>query len=190
MAPPPTNTSEALQTKAKLPEDAFSDLRNGTITLPLIFLLAEQPDGLIQHLVRKNMAWSAAFEGAVFDEMLYSGALFKSIQNTRILGELAIAHLPLNELPAALLADSCEIVHWNKFLAPCLRHPSYQVYRQTAYHERTRRLIRRLRRERQELPKPAPVSHRLLRPWLRPDLPSTVTRVRQLLLQESLGGAV
>lgn len=177
-------SSLGLSTQSKKVDDAFSDLRRGTVTLPLIFFLAEHEGGVIRHLAWGQMTWSRAFEQEVFTEMLESNALFKSIQNTRILGELALSYLPLHELSAAFLADTCEIVHWNKFLVPCLRHPAYQNYRKTAYHQRTRRLIRRLRKERQE-PAWQPGRIPSLGSWLRrPTLPQAVFRVHQLLQQE------
>ena len=145
-------TRFGLETKTKVAADSFSDLRNTTLTLPLFFYLAEGQGGKIDYFLERQMCWSAAFEDAVFDEILESDSLFKSVQNTRILAELALAHLPADNLDAQFLADSCEIVHWNKFLAPCLKHPAYQGYRKTTYRKRTRRLILELRRERTHQP--------------------------------------
>lgn len=145
-------TRFGLETKTKTAADSFSDLRNTTLTLPLFFYLAEGQGGKIDYFLERQMCWSAAFEDAVFDDILESDALFKSVQNTRILAELALAHLPLESLDANYLADSCEIVHWNKFLAPCLQHPAYQDYRKKTYRKRTRRLILELRRERTQQP--------------------------------------
>lgn len=157
----------ALHTRAKEATDGFSDLRNGTLTLPLLFYLAANKHSPIQRMLASGAAWTPQLETRVFTEMLQSQALYQSIQNTRILGELAMAFLP-DELPAArFLADTCEIVHWNKFLAPCLRHPAYAAYKKTPYHHRTRRLIRRLRRQRRQ-PNPAPA--RQAWPWSRPCL--------------------
>ena len=145
-------TRFGLETKTKTAADSFSDLRNTTLTLPLFFYLAEGQGGKIDYFLERQMCWSAAFEDAVFDEILESDALFKSVQNTRILAELALAYLPIGEREADFLADSCEIVHWNKFLAPCLQHPAYQDYRKKTYRKRTRRLILELRRERTQQP--------------------------------------
>ncbi|MEL6658153.1 MAG: hypothetical protein AAFY48_01425 [Bacteroidota bacterium] len=145
-------TRFGLETKTKTAADSFSDLRNTTLTLPLFFYLAEGQGGKIDYFLERQMCWSSAFEDPVFDEILESDALFKSVQNTRILAELALAYLPADDLDAQFLADSCEIVHWNKFLAPCLKHPAYQGYRKKAYRKRTRQLILELRRERTHQP--------------------------------------
>ncbi|PSR14586.1 MAG: hypothetical protein DA408_11045 [Bacteroidetes bacterium] len=148
-------SSFGLATKTKVSADTFSDLRNSTLTLPVIFFLAENKSSLLQQLLNKQMRWLPEFEGAIFQEILASNALFKSIQNTRIITELALAYLPKREPAAAFLADTCNIAEWNKFLAPCLRNPAYAAYRRTPYHQHTRQLIHQLREQRQEKPAPA-----------------------------------
>jgi geranylgeranyl pyrophosphate synthase len=145
-------SSYGLATKTKVPADTFSDLRNGTLTLPVIFFLADNKNSLLQQLLNKQMRWLPEFETAIFQEMLASNALYKSIQNTRILTEIALAYLPRQEVATAFLADTCHIAEWNKFLAPCLRNRAYAAYRRTAYHQHTRRLISQLRAQRQEKP--------------------------------------
>lgn len=176
-----------LSTKTKTAADHFSDLRNGTLTLPTFFLLAEKKDSMLLQFLNKQMRWSAAFEDAAFAEVLSSNALYKSIQNTRILSELALAYLPHDDQAAAYLADSCEIVHWNKFLAPCLNHPAYQVYRKGFYRQRTKRLILQLRKERTALQDtPAPGWWKKV--WeLTPETPPAVTRITTVLQHHPAG---
>lgn len=170
-----------LATKTKTAEDHFSDLRNGTLTLPVLFLLPEKKDSSLLQFLNKKMRWSAAFEEAAFTEILSSNAIYKSIQNTRILAELALAYLPLNNQSAAYLADSCEIVHWNKFLAPCLNHPAYQDYRKGYYRQRTRRLILQLRKERTSAQQ-VPSSTWWQKVWeFTPETPLAVTRLAAVL---------
>ncbi len=170
-----------LATKTKTAEDHFSDLRNGTLTLPVLFLLPEKKDSSLLQFLNKKMRWSAAFEEAAFTEILSSNAIYKSIQNTRILAELALAYLPLNNQAAAYLADSCEIVHWNKFLAPCLNHPAYQAYRKGYYRQRTRRLILQLRKERTSAQQ-VPSSTWWQKAWeFTPETPLAVTRLAAVL---------
>ncbi len=136
----------ALHTHGRYAEDAGSDLRNGTITLPLIFHLSEAPAGAIQHyLLKEGNSWEASQVTTYFTELIKNNGLYRSIQNCRILGELAVSYLDQKQVSAQLLADTCEIVHWNKFLYPCLRHPAYALYRVTAYSRQTKRLIRQLR---------------------------------------------
>ena len=110
-----------------------------------------------------------------------SNANYKSSQNTRSLAELALAYLPLNKQAAAYLADSCEIVHWNKFLAPCLNHPAYQAYRKGYYRKRTRRLILQLRKERTSAQQ-VPMSTLWQQAWeFPPETPLAVTRLAAVL---------
>lgn len=178
-------SSYGLKTKTKTATDHFSDLRNGTLTLPLIFMLAEKKDSVLLQLLNKQMRWSVAFEEAAFEEVLSSDALFKSIQNTRILSELALAYLPHDNQAAAYLADSCEIVHWNKFLQPCLEHPAYRIYRQGFYRRRTRQLILRLRNERKNAQQPS--TSWWPKGWeLTPDLPPAVPRLIAVLKHEQM----
>lgn len=139
-----------LSTQDKVTSDNFSDLRNATLTLPLIFFLAAEKNSLLHNVLRNEETWQPEFEQSVFDTIIESKALFKSIQNTRILGELALAYLPQKNEAASYLADSCEIVHWNKFLVPCLKHPAYKAYRKTTPYKKTKQLIKRLRLQRIE----------------------------------------
>lgn len=141
--------SYGLTTATKTAADHFSDLRNGTLTLPALFFLATHKHTAIEQVLAGRIAWSDHFETEVFGEMIASDALYKSIHNTRILAELALAYLPTDNPAAVYLADSCEIVHWNKFLAPCMSHPAYKLYRRGTYYQQTQRLILQLRHQRQ-----------------------------------------
>lgn len=172
-----------LDTKTKTAADSFSDLRNTTLTLPLFFYLATGQGGKIDYFLERQMCWSQAFENVVFDEILDSDALFMSIQNTRILAELALAYLPVDDLDAHYLADSCEIVHWNKFLAPCLQHAAYRTYRKGAYRKRTRHLILQLRKERALQPTTAKQRQWDLGSWLEPVYPPAIPRIHAVLRQ-------
>lgn len=174
-----------LETKTKTAADSFSDLKNTTLTLPLLFFLATGQGGKIHYFLERQMRWSPAFEESVFDEILDSDALFKSIQNTRILAELALAYLPLSELNARFLADSCEIVHWNKFLAPCLQHQAYRGYRKTAYRKRTRNLIMELRRERTQQVEHQTGTRKEWQHGLEPSFPVVIPKLHALLRQTS-----
>jgi hypothetical protein len=178
-------SSFGLNTTTKTASDTFSDLRNGTLTLPLLFFLAENKTSLLQQVLDKKMCWSTAFEAPIFEEILKSDALYKSVQNTRILTELALAYLPEEQAASNYLAQSCEIVHWNKFLAPSLKHSAYQVYRKTSYNLRTKRLIKQLRQQRQKSPTAArPV---FTFPWAKQVVwPSAVRQVELLLRQEAI----
>ncbi|MEL7220775.1 MAG: hypothetical protein AAGJ93_05610 [Bacteroidota bacterium] len=182
-----TPSSYGLHTATKTTADTFSDLRNGTLTLPLLFFLAEHKNSLSQQLLNKKICWSQAFELPIFEELLQSNALYKSIQNTRILAELALAYIPDEHPASAFLAESCEIVHWNKFLAPALKHPIYQTYRKTGYHLRTKRLIKVLRQERKQSFAQQQVAKLVFSfPWRQQEvLPTAVGQLEQLLRCET-----
>ncbi len=173
--------SYGLTTATKTATDHFSDLRNGTLTLPALFFLAAHKHTAIEQVLAGRIAWSDHFEAEVFGEMITSGALYKSIHNTRILAELALAYLPTDNPAATYLADSCEIVHWNKFLAPCLSHPAYKLYRRGTYYQQTQRLILQLRHRRQGIGQTQPSKQ----PWTlrRPGyaLPPAVLDMQRLL---------
>ena len=171
-----------LSTHDKAPNDGFSDLRNGTLTLPLIFFIAEHKKSFLHDILSKNKNWSVTFENHAFETILESQALYQSIQNTRILGELALAYLPHSEL-GHYLANSCEIVHWNKFLVPCLKHSAYKKYRQTAYSKKTRHLIKTLRKQRLKDQK-KPIKTTLLLPKITSSFPLAVSHLQQLLKTE------
>lgn len=149
--------NHALDTQTRRADDAFSDLRNGVLTLPLIFYLADGCRGPVYAALQPR-GFALADQQQLFNDMLEANALYKSIQNARILGELAISCLDTRWMPARRLAETCEIVHWNKFLAPCLRHPAYQAYRKTTYHHKTKALIQSIQNQRQEAPQPAAIA--------------------------------
>lgn len=137
----------ALDTKSRLASDAFSDLRHGVLTLPVIFYLAEGNRGEVYQALQRGTAYEMN-QNRLFSDIIHSNALYKSVQNARILGELAVSYLDTADSAAMQLAASCDIVHWNKFLAPCLKHEAYQVYRKTAYHLRTKALITAIQHQR------------------------------------------
>lgn len=171
-----------LNTHDKTKDDGFSDLRNATLTLPLMFFIAEHKKSFLHDILSKKESWQFSFENHAFETILSSQALYQSIQNTRILGELALAYLPLDIDAGRYLANSCEIVHWNKFLVPCLKHPAYKNYRQTAYCKRTRQLIKSLKKQRLVDQKTA--KSKLVLPKISNPIPLAVFHLQQLLRKE------
>ncbi|MCB0636945.1 MAG: hypothetical protein KDC54_10035, partial [Lewinella sp.] len=63
--------SLALATQARRADDAFSDLRNGTLTLPLIYFRAEHPHGNLLALLGRRDALAEVEENRYFAEMLH-----------------------------------------------------------------------------------------------------------------------
>ncbi|MEZ4983789.1 MAG: hypothetical protein R2795_01925 [Saprospiraceae bacterium] len=134
-----------LDTKTKTSADAFSDIRTGILTLSALFHLAENKQGVVTQILSNNIQWSDRFEPALFDEILHSNALYKSIQHTRVLAELSKTYLPVKAAGFSWLEASCEIAAWNKFLRPCVQHEAFRKYRQLAHYKRTRQLALKIR---------------------------------------------
>lgn len=135
-----------LATHSKQPTDAFCDLKNHNLTLPLIFYLSENDNTAIATFLQQQQTQLTPQQEHTFFEALQSSyALHKAIQNNKILGELAISWLNPKLTASAFLTDSCEIVYWNKFLYPCLKTPHYKTYKKTAYYARTKALIGQIR---------------------------------------------
>ena len=136
-----------LSTKGKVPGDAFSDLRNKNVTLPLLFLLEEKENTTINAFLEGKLNTIDSQEDAVFEEMLNSFALLKSIQNAKLLASIATNYLDSANLAYAFIADSCKIAEWNKFIFPCYRSSQYKYYKKTAYYKQTKTLITAVRQK-------------------------------------------
>lgn len=133
-----------LSTKGKTPEDALSDLQNRNITLPLIFHLdTPVSSNMLDYLEGKTQEIRSK-EADVFEEMLNSFALLKAIQNAKILGESAKSYLNPTNPAFQFIADSCNIVQWNKFIFPCYRSTQYKAYKKTNYYKATKAIIKQL----------------------------------------------
>lgn len=129
--------SRELGTQHRLATDAFSDWNNKNVTLPWIMFLAEG---------REQDAYSHPLEVGqqeqLFDHLLSSHALFKSIHQARLLAALSRQKLPFVGEDADLLLDTCEIANWNKFLAPCLKTKAYTQFKKTAAYRHSKQLIK------------------------------------------------
>ncbi len=148
-----------LTTKSKLSSDAFSDFRNRNVTLPLILHLsglqpsrqiAKANNELGMRLIQSaDTTLVPAQEEQLFEEMLASEALLKSMQYPKLLAAMCAAHLPNlsaewreGQLASKLLLDSCDIVNWNKFLFPIKKSKYYKRFRRSLYYARIERQIK------------------------------------------------
>lgn len=149
-----------LDTKSKTSSDAFSDLRNQNITLPLLLYLLEKStiNPFQQYLDKPNNVSLAKLEPQLFEELLQSNALFKSIQLGRLLSRLSQAYLIDNTEAAMQLKDTCNIAFWNKFLYPCLRNPWYKKYKKTYHYQQIQSAIKQVQSFVENTPVKAPVS--------------------------------
>ena len=136
-----------LSTKGKVPGDAFSDLKNKNLTLPLLYFLSSTKDSTVHQFLNGQHSFKDTMQEQVFEEMLGSFALLKSIQNAKLLALLAKQYLQPSNPGYAFIADSCKIAEWNKFIYPCYRSTSYKHYRKTGYYKNTKNLIQSIQQE-------------------------------------------
>lgn len=134
-----------LATLSKAPEDAFSDLKNRNITLPLIYHLSSNPSGPVAHWLRgKDYHLSVAREEEFAHLILSDHSLFKSIQLSRLLANISESYLNGTSEAESLISDTCQIAWWNKFLAPVVKTKAYKKFKKTAWY---RQMKKRLTRE-------------------------------------------
>ncbi|GJM34068.1 MAG: hypothetical protein DHS20C18_30690 [Saprospiraceae bacterium] len=138
-------SSLGLSTLNKFPEDAFSDIRNRNITLPLILHLSEQPNGPIGQWLASGATSLSPDQEATFVQTLQSSfAIFQSIQFGKLLSQMANYHLAAQHQPALMLADSCNIAEWNRFLIPFIKSNQYKLFRKSPAYRRCKLNIRRI----------------------------------------------
>lgn len=145
-----------LTTNAKNVEDAFSDVKNGNVTLPILLHLCKIPNSeLEQALYSGHQDWKVEEEPALYESILESHALYQSIQGSKLLAALCRQFLKGQGSARQLLLDTCEIVHWNKFLYPCLRSAQYKRFKKTSFYKHTKVLIRQVEKQAVEDKNPA-----------------------------------
>ncbi|MEN0003043.1 MAG: hypothetical protein AAF798_02825 [Bacteroidota bacterium] len=135
-----------LTTRSKLSEDAFSDVKNKNITLPVLLHLVEQPHctAFSHALQLGHQAWEPQQEPVLFDTLVESHALFKSIQFSKVLAAMCEQALSGQGKSKAHLLATCSIVHWNKFLYPCLKNSAYKKFKKTSFYKHIKRHIAQL----------------------------------------------
>ena len=104
-------------TDSKRPKDAFADLRNFNITLPLGFHLLAHPNGYIgKYLANKEkMNWNEQLEERAFQECLESHSVYQAIRTGKKLKSQAINYLDKNNPEYELLLDMAGVADWNKY---------------------------------------------------------------------------
>jgi geranylgeranyl pyrophosphate synthase len=134
-----------LTTRAKKASDAFSDIKNGSITLPVLLHLTQQEAPLLREVLQKGHdQWDAALEPPIHQALLESHALFKSIQFGKVLAAMCTQALAGQGESRQALLKTCEIAYWNKFLYPAIKTSTYRAFRKTSFYRHTKRLIRQL----------------------------------------------
>ena len=131
-----------LRTHCKTSADAFSDLRNRNITLPLLFLLADSSAPQTRaYLQGVDSQLSATQEIAIDEEVTGSFAIYRSIQYTKGMAQVALQQLRSDSPARQRLQQCCEIANWNKFLFPLLRNAHYKAYKKSIYYKQLKKLI-------------------------------------------------
>lgn len=125
-----------LSSTGKIASDAFSDLKNGNITLPLLLHLSQTKKGHIAQLLKNTPRnWNPKLESDLLDEIMDSNSIFKSVHYSRQLAAISLQTLSINTKAALLLKDSCEIAYWNRFLKPVLKTKAYRAFKDTAWYQ-------------------------------------------------------
>jgi geranylgeranyl pyrophosphate synthase len=138
-----TPSSYQLSTLSKTPQDALSDLKNRNITLPLIYHLSEHPQSPIANWLHSREETLTAAQEISFSQLLITDhSIFKSIQQSRLLATIAYTNLEETSEESTLLADTCEIAWWNKFLAPMVKTKQYKQFKKTSYYKQIKKVIK------------------------------------------------
>lgn len=106
------NKEKGEETVAKKSTDAFSDLRNTNITLPLLYHLDKGYKRIIyDYLETKDLKIIEDYSEQIHYEIIQSRAIRKSIR----IGQLAKYHLNYKNKNTPYLIDLCQISNWNRF---------------------------------------------------------------------------
>lgn len=131
-----------LATLSKTAEDAFSDLKNRNITLPLIYHLSASPKGSIASWLKNgDLSLDNSAEKGFAEVLLSDHSLFKSVQLSRLLATISERHLDGQTTAEQMLADTCQIAWWNKFLAPVVKTKAYKGFKKSAWYRRFKKLL-------------------------------------------------
>jgi len=120
-----------LSTMEKTNKDAFSDLRNNTLTLPIMLHLLVEPNGLMEMILKNKIS---QLDNIVEENLLIDAAQQHSIFTAMSIGKdiqkKAVSYLdPANE-HFKLLADMCRIAENNKYYKHFYdREQDYKAYR-------------------------------------------------------------
>jgi len=104
-----------LCTKTKDAEDAFSDLKNGNITLPLIFHLQNSNKSIIHDYLEGEVSINKEIEKSFFHSIISSGALKTSMRIGRAIADEAISFLDKSNPASTNFIDMSGIAFNNKY---------------------------------------------------------------------------
>lgn len=130
-------TQLGLTATGKLATDAFSDLKNNNITLPVILHLANtKKSNITQYIGQRDLLQKNEVQQEIANELRLSTAWFTSVWIARHFAAIAQRFLPQNNEAAALLSNTCDIAYWNKFLSPVTKTKAYKQFKKSSqYHQ-------------------------------------------------------
>jgi len=125
-----------LFTMEKTNKDAFSDLRNNTLTLPIMLHLLEEPDGLMENILKNKITrLDNNEEENLLISLTWSHSVFIAMSIGKDIQKKAVSYLdPTNE-HFNLLVDMCRIAENNKYY----RHFYDREQDYKSYRKRTRK---------------------------------------------------
>ena len=108
-----------ISTNAKKASDGFSDLKNQTLTLPLIYHLnnieGRTRGSIFDYLATRNQDIIQNYQVEMLEELKQSKALLTSIKIGRALIPLGKSYLQKNNYTTSYLANMLLVGEWNKF---------------------------------------------------------------------------
>lgn len=101
----------AIDTKTRLAVDAFSDLRNDNLTLPIVLTILQAPEGEMAVFL-KNPKWEKEMESGFYREALTSFAVFQAMGIGRLIKAKAMQEAGDEN---DMFKDMCRVADTNKF---------------------------------------------------------------------------
>ncbi len=115
-------------TVAKECEDALSDLRNRSVTLPLIIHLQRVPNGKTAKHFKENR--KILMEEVFFEELTESWSIYFSMSIAKRINVLAQKRLDINSEEMKLtIKDMCEVINNNKYYKHFYNYDNRKCYR-------------------------------------------------------------
>ncbi|MFN0216540.1 MAG: hypothetical protein ACKVT2_19945 [Saprospiraceae bacterium] len=110
-------SNRKLSTEQKTNNDAFADLRNNTLTLPMIIHLMTVKNSLMEGLLREGVTdLSLVPEEALLEELTQHHSVFKAMSIAKDIQKKAATYLPLESgLPRDMFLDMLRIAENNKY---------------------------------------------------------------------------
>lgn len=165
------------ETSEKTASDAFSDLRNHNVTLPLFLHLENlrhetesQGSDLVKNILQGpfHAALSSDDEEQLFSELKASGALYLSIDIGKYFGAMAQTCLVNSAGDCQTLLALCEVAEWNRYIYDCYNKKDphnkrlRKQYKASAQYSALASLIAQAKRDRETPESTTPSGNQIL----------------------------